>query len=495
MTARFLDSPFFGSVVSQRAPFPADRCAAERVPAPQPARPPPILRGRPDRSIARPCTIPPVCAAHVVALVWFDDDVDDQVDDPRFAGWEGGSSAGGRAGSRGGRRGENAEQAGARATRRKAKDSKRGRGNRAADVDREGEQQGSRVNGDEGMRLNGSTPSTSSTPFTGKTAVLTVPATESRVLAEAATAAGIREAVSTPAATGPPAAAPTAGEGAGGGGAGAGAAARASWFVADGASSAVPPSSSFVKPLSTLYPRVPCRVCQDTKLVECACCDGVGTLARGGFQKKNPVSVSRIIGSKWTAMVRTHGWHHFRVESKRRMGGSAGSSRRGAGMGEAETPGEKDVDGAGNSIIVWKAAGDSASSPGLGSKSDWLVEMVATCDPSTRVWVNAHNLKNRRHWAMGWLQKEELQALDFFAANAQVSGLGAGSGVDGGSYDGLSKRLVCKACQGQGKVACPRCKELAEMREKERERRRNEGGRDGFDDDFQDDGLLEIIQI
>ncbi|CAI5499546.1 unnamed protein product [Closterium sp. Naga37s-1] len=170
MAARFLDSPFFGSVVSQRAPFPADRCAAERVPA----RPPPILRGRPDRSIARPCTIPPVCAAHVVASVWFDDDVDDHVDDPRFAGWEGGSSAGGRAGRRGGRRGENAEQAGARATRRKAKDSKRGRGNRAADVDREGEQQGSRANGDEGMRLNGGTPSTSSTPFTGKTAVLTV---------------------------------------------------------------------------------------------------------------------------------------------------------------------------------------------------------------------------------------------------------------------------------------------------------------------------------
>ncbi|CAI5488844.1 unnamed protein product [Closterium sp. Naga37s-1] len=170
MAVRSLDSSFFGSVVSQRAPFPGDRCAAESVPAPQPARPPPILRGRPDRSVARPWTIPPVCAAHIVAAVWFDDDVDD----PRFAGWEGGSSAGGRAGRRGGRRGENAEQEGARATRRKAKDSKRARGNRAADVDKEGEQQGSRANGGERMRMNGGTPSTSSTPFTGETAILTV---------------------------------------------------------------------------------------------------------------------------------------------------------------------------------------------------------------------------------------------------------------------------------------------------------------------------------
>ncbi|GJP67598.1 hypothetical protein CLOP_g24403 [Closterium sp. NIES-67] len=485
MATRSLDSIFFLSVISRRAPIPADHSATARVPASQPARPPHSY-GRRDRPLPRTSSISAVCAAPVVSAVWFDEDVDDHVDDA-LAGWER-SSAGRRGVGRRGKRGDNAEQAGSRAARRRGKGPKRDRGGGVADVDRGGERQGSRASGVEGRRVSGSGISSSS-PTTGEAMA---PVAANQVLQEgipdatatAAAAAGVsaaafgfRQAQSTPPGTNQPPAA-----------------AAAAWrVVGDGPSSPASPSASFVKPLSTLYPRVPCRVCQDTKLVECACCDGLGTLARGGFQKRNPVSVPRIIGSKWTAMERTFGWRHFRVASKRRMGSTAAGRGRGAGTGEAEMLAERDADGAGTAIIVWEVPGGSASSSDAGSGDDWFVQMVATCDPNTRFWVKARYLKDRKHWAMGWLQKEELQAMGTSFANNEFAGIG--TGVNGGNSDGLSKRLVCKACQGQGKIACPRCKELAEMREKERERRRNEGGRDGADDDFQDDGLLEIIEV
>jgi tryptophan-rich hypothetical protein len=53
-----------------------------------------------------------------------------------------------------------------------------------------------------------------------------------------------------------------------------------------------------------------------------------------------------LSGSKWTAMESTFGWCHFTVSSKRK-----------------------------------------------GPGKDWFLEMVATCDESSRFWVNSHNLK------------------------------------------------------------------------------------------------------
>eukprot|EP01018_Ginkgo_biloba_P038759 Gb_28552 [translate_table: standard] len=118
---------------------------------------------------------------------------------------------------------------------------------------------------------------------------------------------------------------------------------------------------SFVKYLDDLYPRLPCRICKGRSKVVCDKCDGKGNLARGGYQKKNPVDLDRIIGSKWTAMEATFGWRHFIVHSKQR-----------------------------------------------GLAKEWFLEMVATCDKNTHFWINSKNLKDRDSWSMGWLQRVEL---------------------------------------------------------------------------------------
>ncbi|KAG6556723.1 hypothetical protein Mapa_001666 [Marchantia paleacea] len=151
-----------------------------------------------------------------------------------------------------------------------------------------------------------------------------------------------------------------------------------------GSSNRAEPCGGFVKPLSDLYPRLPCRHCKGLGEVSCDKCTGEGKLAKGGWHKKNPVDLDRIIGSKWTAMESTFGWRHFRVHSKRR-----------------------------------------------GSGKDWFVEMSATCDESTRFWVNVKNLKERERWSMGWRQKREIIAAK-----------------------DTSFKLSCKACKGIGRLPC-----------------------------------------
>lgn len=145
----------------------------------------------------------------------------------------------------------------------------------------------------------------------------------------------------------------------------------------------------FVKPLSNIYTVVPCRLCQGSGEVKCDVCDGQGSLARGGFHKRNPVSIARIVGSKWTAMETTFGWRHFHVHSKRR-----------------------------------------------GPGKDWFLEMVSTCDETTRFWMNAKILKDRERWSAGWLQKEELLSIQ---------------------GEGDSKATICKACKGCRTKLCPMC--------------------------------------
>lgn len=122
--------------------------------------------------------------------------------------------------------------------------------------------------------------------------------------------------------------------------------------------------TQFVVPRRRLYPLLPCWRCKGSKQTACSGCAGQGRLPKGGYHRRNPVRVERLVGSKWTAMEPTFGWRHFRAESRKR---------------------------------------------GLGN--EWFVEMVATCDGATRFWVNAGNLKDRERWTMGWIQKAELLAL------------------------------------------------------------------------------------
>lgn len=61
-----------------------------------------------------------------------------------------------------------------------------------------------------------------------------------------------------------------------------------------------------------------------------------------------------LVGSKWTAQTTTWGWRHFHVVNR------------------------KDHD-----RLVF-------------------AELVASCDPTTRFWLNASVLKNRHLWTPGW---------------------------------------------------------------------------------------------
>lgn len=55
--------------------------------------------------------------------------------------------------------------------------------------------------------------------------------------------------------------------------------------------------------------------------------------------------------------------------------------------------------------------------------------------------MNLQNLKDRQRWASGWLQKEEMRALEAERADADATQAGP----------------ECKACGGSGRVACPLC--------------------------------------
>lgn len=85
-----------------------------------------------------------------------------------------------------------------------------------------------------------------------------------------------------------------------------------------------------LKPLRGPFVRAPlisyekrtraCRLCAGSGTVMCEGCAGRGRLPAGGYQKRNPVTAARVVGSKWTALQRTFGWRHFQCSQKRKEG-------------------------------------------------------------------------------------------------------------------------------------------------------------------------------
>jgi tryptophan-rich hypothetical protein len=67
-----------------------------------------------------------------------------------------------------------------------------------------------------------------------------------------------------------------------------------------------------------------------------------------------------LLGSKWTATQKMWGWRHFQVVNRRNDG-------------------------------KWVFA-----------------EMVSSCDPTVRFWVNAQAFKDRSQWQPGWQSLEEM---------------------------------------------------------------------------------------
>jgi tryptophan-rich hypothetical protein len=67
-----------------------------------------------------------------------------------------------------------------------------------------------------------------------------------------------------------------------------------------------------------------------------------------------------LLGSKWTAAQTMWGWRHFQVVNRKHDG-------------------------------KWVFA-----------------EMVASCDPEVRFWINAQSIKDRTQWHPGWQTLEEM---------------------------------------------------------------------------------------
>lgn len=82
------------------------------------------------------------------------------------------------------------------------------------------------------------------------------------------------------------------------------------------------------------------------------------------MSKKQKLKFPHLLGSKWTATQKTWGWRHFQVVNRKNQG-------------------------------KWVFA-----------------EMIASCDPKTRFWINAHQLKDDSLWQPGWQTVREINQLE-----------------------------------------------------------------------------------
>jgi tryptophan-rich hypothetical protein len=79
-------------------------------------------------------------------------------------------------------------------------------------------------------------------------------------------------------------------------------------------------------------------------------------------QKPRKQKYPHLVGSKWTARDKIEGWRHFQVMNRKNQG-----------------------------TFVF-------------------AELVAACDPTVRVWINAKLLWQRSLWQAGWQSLQESQA-------------------------------------------------------------------------------------
>jgi tryptophan-rich hypothetical protein len=74
------------------------------------------------------------------------------------------------------------------------------------------------------------------------------------------------------------------------------------------------------------------------------------------------IQFPHLLGSKWTATQSTWGWRHFQVVNRKNEG-------------------------------------------------QWVfAELVASCDPSVRFWINARQFKDPHLWQAGWQTLAEMNA-------------------------------------------------------------------------------------
>jgi tryptophan-rich hypothetical protein len=141
-----------------------------------------------------------------------------------------------------------------------------------------------------------------------------------------------------------------------------------------------------------------CLDCNGSGVVSCVPCKGKGTLARGGYQRRTPLNVKHLNGSKWTAMSDTFGWRHFVVKQVKKEGGAP------------------------------------------------YALLEASCDANVQFWVAKDNLRDRSQWAAGWLEMKEIDGLGDAAAE------GTGTPCRRCESTGF---VPCETCEGKGILAPP----------------------------------------
>ncbi|KAF8071036.1 hypothetical protein HT031_001118 [Scenedesmus sp. PABB004] len=138
-----------------------------------------------------------------------------------------------------------------------------------------------------------------------------------------------------------------------------------------------------------------CAACGGRGRQACRECDGRGFLKRGGYNRRNPLQLQRVQGSKWTAMSATLGWRHFRVVAQRKLGPHV------------------------------------------------FLLLQASCEAGAQLWVNAQALRSRGAWAAGWLPMSEIQGLGLEVAGSR--------GLKCQACAGLGWK-PCGACDGAGRA-------------------------------------------
>ena len=91
------------------------------------------------------------------------------------------------------------------------------------------------------------------------------------------------------------------------------------------------------------------------------------------MSKKRKQKFPYLVGSKWTAKQKTWGWRHFQVVERKNQG-------------------------------KWVFAG-----------------MVASCDPDTRFWLNAVQLKDDSLWLPGWKTLQEIETTEIYTDTNNIN--------------------------------------------------------------------------
>eukprot|EP00887_Chlorella_sp_A99_P007095 scaffold2.g7095.t1 len=137
----------------------------------------------------------------------------------------------------------------------------------------------------------------------------------------------------------------------------------------------------------------PCRRCGGGRAVPCEVCGGSGRLGRGGYQKRNPLNLSRLVEEeRGQPDVCAAGGHLRRSDAgEHRQLSPMHPPPPAVAAAPAQRRRKQRVEPLPPHLVAQGASNARARAP---------------------VWINAQNLRDRQRWAAGWLQKQDILALE-----------------------------------------------------------------------------------